>query len=97
MGAAQQPTRGCDAVTVSDAISILDDFHHIAPTQRWGPAVTDTNERFKRAKPQRKSASVRRVTLSDEAKKKYEELVRSRDEREQTYGRHLAEERKARR
>jgi hypothetical protein len=45
----------------------------------------------------RKAASVKRVTLSDEAKKKYEELVRARDEREQAYGRHLAEERKAKR
>ena len=84
-------------MTVSDAISILDAFHHIALTQRWGLAVNDTNERFKRAKPPRKSASVRRVTLSDEAKKKYEELVRTRDEREQAYGRHLAEERKTKR
>ena len=84
-------------MTVSFAISILDAFPHIAFTQRWGLAVNDTNEQFKRAKAPRKSASVKRVTLSDEAKKKYEDLVRTRDEREQAYGRHLAEERKAKR
>jgi hypothetical protein len=60
-------------------------------------AVNETNERFKRAKAQRKSASVKRVTLSDEAKKKYEELVKARDEQERSYGRHLAEERKTKR
>lgn len=59
--------------------------------------MADGNERFKRVKAQRKSGSVKRVTLSDEAKRKYEELVRARDERERAYGRHLAEERKARR
>ena len=59
--------------------------------------MTDTNGRFKRATPRKKTASVKRVTLSDDAKKKYEELVRVRDEREQTYGQHLAEERKTKR
>lgn len=59
--------------------------------------MNDTNQRFKRTRTQRQTASVKRVTLSDEAKKKYEDLVRSRDEREQAYGRHLAEERKAKR
>jgi hypothetical protein len=82
---------------VSDAISILDAFAHIPVKQRWGLAVNETNERFKRAKAPRKSASVKRVTLSDDAKKKYEDLVRARDEREQAYGRHLAEERKTKR
>ena len=51
-----------------------------------GAEVTDTNGRFKRATPRKKTASVKRVTLSDDAKKKYEELVRVRDERAQTYG-----------
>jgi hypothetical protein len=59
--------------------------------------VNGTNDRFKKAKATRKSSSVRHVTLSDEAKKKYEELVRTRDEQEKAYGRHLAEERKAKR
>ena len=59
--------------------------------------MSDVNGRYKRAKPVRKSASVKHVTLSDDAKKKYEDLVRSRDEKEAAYGRHLAEEQKTRR
>jgi hypothetical protein len=59
--------------------------------------VSDTNGRYKRAKGQRKTAAVKHVTLSDDAKKRYEELVRARDEQERSYGRHLAEERKAKR
>lgn len=59
--------------------------------------MVDTNGRYKKAKASRKSASVRHVTLSDDAKKKYEDIVKTRDEREQAYGRHLAEERKAKR
>ena len=42
----------------------------------------------------KKTAPVRRVALSDEAKKAYEELVNSRDEREKTYERHLATDRR---
>lgn len=59
--------------------------------------MSGTNGRYKKAKAQRKSGTVKRVPLSEEARKKYEELVRSRDEREASYGRHLAEERKTRR
>ncbi len=59
--------------------------------------MIDTNGRYKKAKASRKAASVRHVTLSDDAKKKYEDIVRTRDEREQAYGRHLAEERKTKR
>ena len=59
--------------------------------------MNDASNRFKRAKSQRKTGNVRHVTLSDETKKKYEELVREREERENSYGRHLAEERKTRR
>lgn len=59
--------------------------------------MSNINGRFKKAKPQRKSGGVKHVTLSDEAKKKYEELVKTRDEQEAAYGRHLAEERKTRR
>jgi hypothetical protein len=62
-----------------------------------GHGVSNTNGRFKRAKTQRKSTSVKHVALSDEAKKKYEDLVRTRDEREASYGRHLADEQKTRR
>ena len=59
--------------------------------------MVDTNGRYKKAKATKKSGNVRHVTLSEDAKKKYEELVRSRDEQEAAYGRHLAEERKTRR
>ncbi|MCB1500316.1 MAG: hypothetical protein KDK07_11105 [Bauldia sp.] len=59
--------------------------------------MSGTNGQYKRSKPPRKSATVRRVTLSDDAKKKYEELVRTRDEREQAYGRHLGDEWKTKR
>jgi len=59
--------------------------------------VNEANGRYKRGKPARKGTSVKHVTLSDEAKKKYEELVKTRDEQEAAYGRHLAEERKTRR
>jgi len=85
-------------VAVSKAISIRGAF----PQSGWQGSsgvstVNDANERFKRAKAPRKSGSVKRVTLSDDAKKKYEDLVRVRDEREQAYGQHLAEERKTKR
>ncbi len=59
--------------------------------------MSDTNGRFKKAKAQRKSGNVRHVTLSEDTKKKYEEMVKTRDEQEAAYGRHLAEERKTRR
>jgi hypothetical protein len=59
--------------------------------------LSDTNGRYKRAKPVRKTGSVKHVTVSEDAKKKYEELVRNRDEKEAAYGRHLAEEQKTRR
>ena len=42
----------------------------------------------------KKTSPVRRVTLSEEARKAYEELVNRRDEREKTYERHLATDRR---
>ena len=42
----------------------------------------------------KKTAPVRRVALSDEAKKAYEELVIRRDERARTYEQHLATDRR---
>jgi ACT domain-containing protein len=65
--------------------------------KRKGEGVSGTNDRFKKAKATRRTSSVKHVTLSDEAKKKYEDLVKTRDEQERAYGRHLAEERKAKR
>ena len=59
--------------------------------------MSDVNGRFKKAKAQRKASNVKHVTLSEDMKKKYEELVKTRDEQEAVYGRHLADERKTRR
>jgi hypothetical protein len=42
----------------------------------------------------KKTAPVRRITLSEEAKTAYEELVNRRDERERTYEQHLATDRR---
>lgn len=46
--------------------------------------------------PARKKAPVKRVVLSEDAKRAYEELVNQRDEREREYGRHLAADNKPR-
>ncbi|HET7714613.1 MAG TPA: hypothetical protein VFK86_03215 [Bauldia sp.] len=59
--------------------------------------MSDTSGRFRRAKPRKKGTGVKHVTLSEEATKKYEEIVRVRDEREHAYGRHLTDERKSKR
>lgn len=50
--------------------------------------MTETNDRFKKA-PRKKAAPVKRVSLSAEARQAYEDLVRTRDERERAYGQHL--------
>ncbi len=42
----------------------------------------------------KKTAPVRRITLSEEAKKAYEEMVSRRDERAKTYEQHLATDRR---
>lgn len=42
----------------------------------------------------KKTAPVKRITLSEEAKKAYEELVNRRDERARTYEQHLATDRR---
>jgi len=52
--------------------------------------VSDDNGRYKKASSRKKAAPVRHIGLSTDAKKAYEEIVRERDEREKTYGRHLA-------
>ena len=53
-------------------------------------------ETFKRAKPRQRTAPAKRVVLSPEDKKAYEELAQSRDEREKNYTRHLPADRKVR-
>ena len=53
------------------------------------------NETFLK-QPPRKRAAGKRVTLSEDAKRAYEEIVQKRDEREREYGRHLAADTKPR-
>ena len=55
---------------------------------------TDSNTYKKPSSRTKKTAPVRRVTLSDEAKKAYEEMVTRRDERARTYEQHLASDRR---
>jgi len=50
--------------------------------------MTETTDRFKKA-PRRAKAPVKRVALSAEARQAYEDLVRTRDERDRAYGQHL--------
>jgi hypothetical protein len=53
--------------------------------------VSDTNGRYKKAPSRTKKLKPgRHIGVSADAKKAYEELVRERDEREKTYGRHLS-------
>ncbi len=58
--------------------------------------MPDTTQKFK-PRERRKAAPVKRVTVSEEARKAYEALVKERDEADRTYGRHLSEEQKGRR
>ena len=55
---------------------------------------TDSNIYKKPSSRTKKTAPVRRVTLSEEAKKAYEEMVTRRDERARTYEQHLASDRR---
>lgn len=57
--------------------------------------MADESERYLKQKP-RKSAPVKRVALSEEAKRAYEELVQKRDERDRDYGSHLSSDNKRR-
>jgi hypothetical protein len=52
---------------------------------------TSGPEPFKRA-PRRKREPVKKVTLSPDAKRQYEELARERDERQRLYEGHLPSE-----
>ena len=47
--------------------------------------------KFKKA-PRRKTEAVKRVVLSPDAKARYEELARTRDEQQRAYGAHLPSE-----
>ncbi|MDX6805396.1 hypothetical protein [Terrihabitans rhizophilus] len=51
--------------------------------------MPEDNNVYKRANKPRKKEPVKRVTLSPEARKAYEEMIREREERERLYGTHL--------
>ncbi len=57
--------------------------------------MSDSNERYKKP-PSRKSktAPVRRITVSPDAVKAYEKIVKERDERDRDYARHLGQDNK---
>lgn len=57
--------------------------------------MEDDKERYQKQKP-RKSAPVKRVPLSDDAKRAYEEMILKRDERDKEYARHLSQDNKPR-
>lgn len=57
--------------------------------------MDDDKERYLK-QPPRKKAPVKRVVLSEDAKRAYEELVQKRDERDREYARHLAADNKPR-
>lgn len=56
--------------------------------------MPETNDRFKKA-PRKPASPGKRVSLSAEARQAYEDLVRTRDERDRTYGQHLPAENKS--
>ena len=57
--------------------------------------MIDTGSKTKKLKSRtKKTAPVRRITLSPDALKAYEEMVNRRDERERTYERHLGMDRR---
>ena len=56
--------------------------------------MTGTTERFKKT-PVRKKAPVKRIKVSPDAERAYEDLVRGRDDRHKSYGRFLPAENKS--
>ena len=57
--------------------------------------MDDNTERFQK-QPPRKRAPAKRVTLSADAKKAYEDLIQKRDERDRDYAVHLSQDNKPR-
>lgn len=57
--------------------------------------MDDNKERFLKQKP-RRATPAKRVSLSEDAKRAYEELIQKRDEREREYARHLSQDNKPR-
>jgi len=58
--------------------------------------MTESNDRYKRQKPTRKTGTVKHVTLSEETKRAYEELLKAREEKQMAYGRYLDPDNKTR-
>jgi hypothetical protein len=56
--------------------------------------MTEANATFKRAKPRQRTAPAKRVSLSAEDRKAYEELLQSRDERGRSYEQYLPSDKK---
>jgi hypothetical protein len=52
--------------------------------------MTTANDRYKSHKDRKKPATVKRIPISAEAREAYEALVKGRDERDRTYAKHLA-------
>jgi hypothetical protein len=52
--------------------------------------MSDTNGVYKRGKPRKKIPAARHVTVSEDAKRAYEQLVKAKDERDKNYTRHLS-------
>jgi hypothetical protein len=51
--------------------------------------MTDGSNTYKRAKAPRKRQPVKNVTLSEDARRAYEDMMKQRDERERSYATHL--------
>jgi hypothetical protein len=64
-------------------------------TPEENQAMTNQSEHFKKA-PRKKTPPAKRVTLSAEARKAYEEMMQSRDERDRSYGQFLPADGKTR-
>ena len=56
--------------------------------------MTGTNGTFKRAKPRQRTAPAKRVVLSAEDRKAYEEVAQERDQRGRSYERYLPSDKK---
>lgn len=59
--------------------------------------MAETSETFKRAKDRRKSAPVKRIAVSEETRRAYEDAVKLRDQRERDHTRFLPDEMKGKR
>ena len=58
--------------------------------------MPENNGVYRKAAPRKKTAPVRRVVLSPDARRAYEKLAEEREANEREYGRHLATDNKPR-